>query len=171
MVSTFIMPVFFALSGYVYKKANGFSDYRTKMIKRIFSLIIPYVLFSIAYVMMQHVSPGNLIHTVYSWSSLLWIFAQPISYLWYIYALVLIYALSGIFDLFDLSVQKQFIISFLLFIIASLVVLPYFLKIVFTWLITFDTGRILKEYQYLYNNKFGLAAAALLVVTWWDSFI
>ena len=166
-VATFIMPVFFALSGYVYKKAICFSDYKTKMGKRVYSLIIPYILFSLAYVVMQHVSPGSSTHAVNPWSSLLCIFAQPISYLWYIYALVLIYALSGLFDLIDLSVKKQMIVSLFLFTIASLVNLPYFLKVVFTWLVTFESGRILKERMSIYNNNlYFLAAAALLIIAW-----
>lgn len=84
VIATFIMPVFFALSGIVYKDIKNLTEYKLKMLKRILSLVVPYVVFSVAYVFMQNISPGSSNHAVYPWSSLLTIFIHPISYLWYI---------------------------------------------------------------------------------------
>ena len=166
LIATFIMPVFFALSGYVYKEAIHFSEYKSKMVKRIISLAIPYILFSVLYVIMQHISPGSSNHAIYSWSSIMWIFAHPISYLWYIYALVMIYALSGLFDLCSLSVEKQFIISFFLFNLSVFVDLPYFLEITFRWIVTFDFGRILKKYTALYQKNNAIVACVVMLMAW-----
>lgn len=166
VIATFIMPVFFALSGFVYKEIHSLSAYRQKIIKRIISLFIPYVAFSLAYVTMQHVSPGSSNHEIYSWSSLLWIFYNPISYLWYIHTLVLIYLLSGIFDLFHISIEKQFIISLVLFLIANSFKLPYFLELLFLWLVTFDFGRILRTNAKFYNQRSGIYAGILICIAW-----
>ena len=99
LLATFIMPVFFALSGLVYKEVKNRDEYGKNMLKRIVSLAVPYIIFSAAYVFMQNLSPESSTHAVHPWSDLLGIFAHPISYLWYIYALVLIYILSGFLDL------------------------------------------------------------------------
>ena len=166
IVSTFIMPVFLALSGYVYKPVTDFTEYKSKTLKRIISLAIPYVIFSVAYVMMQHVSPGSANHAVQPWSSLLWIFAYPISYLWYIYTLVLIYMLSGFLDLCRLSVELQLIVSFFLFIIASYMKLPFFMVLLFTWTVAFCFGRMLRKYRKIYGKQIGLVAGVIMLVSW-----
>lgn len=166
IVSTFIMPVFFALSGYVYKPVADVSEYMEKMVKRIISLAIPYVVFSVAYVIMQHMSPGSSNHAVQAWSSLLWIFAYPIAYLWYIYTLVLIYMLSGLLDLCHLNVELQLIIGLFLFIIASFMKLPFFMVLLFTWLVTFSFGRLLRKHRVLMGKQAGLAAGIIMFVAW-----
>lgn len=166
IIATFIMPVFFALSGLVYREVTCWNEYRKKMIKRIISLGIPYIVFSAIYVFMQSFSPGNVTGTVHSWHNLLLIFMQPISYLWYLYALVLIYLLSGCLDLCKMRVEGQFTISLFLFFIAALIELPVFLYMLFTWTATFNLGRLLKKYQGFYQTKYFMAAFFIMVISW-----
>lgn len=166
IIGTFIMPVFFALSGLVYKKISTWHEYLTQMSKRAVSLAIPYIVFSVAYVFMQNLSPGSSTHAVHSWTSMLSIFSQPISYLWYIYTLVLIYFLSGFFDLCKLSVKTQFVISFVLFITAASISLPGFIKLMFTWTLPFISGRLLKEYSSLFNAKYISGISLVLIAAW-----
>ena len=167
IVATFIMPVFFALSGFVYQEATSWPEYKKKMLKRIASLGLPYIVFSLTYVFMQNLSPGNVTGGVYSWFSLLLIFSHPISYLWYLYALVLIYLFSGWLDLCKIKVEVQFIISLVLFLIASSIIeLPMFLHMLFTWTITFNLGRLMKKYRNLFQVKWFMAMLAIMLVSW-----
>lgn len=79
------------------------------MLKRIVTLIVPYIIFSIAFVILQHLS--GKVNSLYSYSSLLLIWKEPISYLWYIYALALVYFFCGILDLLNMSVEYQLLLG------------------------------------------------------------
>ncbi len=166
LLATFIMPVFFALSGLVYKEVKNRDEYGKNMLKRIVSLAVPYIIFSAAYVFMQNLSPESSTHAVHPWSDLLGIFAHPISYLWYIYALVLIYILSGFLDLCKFNVQVQFGISLILFVAASLIEFPAFLHFMFTWAVTFNFGRLIKEHKTFSYNKSFIAALTIMLISW-----
>lgn len=165
-LSTFIMPVFFALSGLVYKEISNWTEYKKNMLKRIVSLVIPYIIFSAAYVFMQNLSPGSSSHAVHSWSSLLYIFTTPISYLWYIYTLVLIYLFCGVLDLCKVNISAQFGISLVLFIIISFIKVPTFLYLIFTWTVTFNLGRLLIKHQNLCQDKWVIISFIVMVVSW-----
>ena len=84
----FIMPVFFALSGFLYRSPNNLNEYLRMIRKKGIGLLLPYVIFSIIYVTLQHFSKVN---HLFSWDSLFTIFIEPISYLWFLYALFLVF--------------------------------------------------------------------------------
>lgn len=166
LIGTFIMPVFFALSGFVYKEVENWNQYKVKMIRRIASLIVPYIIFSFLYVFMQNISPGSSIYAIHHWDSLLRIFIQPISYLWYIYALVAIYLLAGILDMCKMGAKAQIVFSVLLFLIASYITLPPFMSLMFTWNITFVMGRLLKKNKNMYQGHWCILSLIVMSISW-----
>lgn len=166
LIGTFIMPVFFALSGFVYKEVENWNQYKVKMIKRIASLIVPYIIFSFLYVFLQNISPGSSTHAIHHWDSLLRIFIQPISYLWYIYALVAIYLLAGILDMCKMGAKAKIVFSVLLFLIASYITLPPFISLMFTWNITFVMGRLLKKNKNMYQGNWCILSLIVISISW-----
>lgn len=75
------MPVFFSLSGYLFKKPDDFKRYYLVIEKKAFNLLVPYVVFSIIYILMNQVGGKD---NIYTWKSLLNIYRTPISYLWFL---------------------------------------------------------------------------------------
>lgn len=161
LIFTFIMPVFFALSGYLYKSPANFSSYIASLRKKAISLFIPYILFSIIYVVLQHFSSD--VHNIRGWSSLLKIYEQPISYLWFLYALFFVFVLAGLLSLLKIKPLLQLIIYFCLFVISQLYQFPSFLNLAFAWTICFYLGSFLKDnLQYL--NKLVVILLVLLII-------
>ena len=110
----FIMPVFFSLSGYLYKAPRTFHEYVIMLKKKAWNLLIPYVVFSIIYVLMNQIGDKS---SEYTWRSLLHIYAMPISYLWFLYILFFIFVLVGALSLIRISINYQ-ICGYLLAFIA-----------------------------------------------------
>ncbi|MFR8086404.1 MAG: acyltransferase family protein, partial [Leuconostoc gelidum] len=82
LLFTIVMPIFFALSGYVYKPVQNGQEFFKKTRNKLFRLGMPYIIFSIIYVVLQHISPG--VHSLNSWHDLLQIYVMPVGYLWYL---------------------------------------------------------------------------------------
>lgn len=148
LIFTFIMPVFFALSGYLYNTKRGFSEFSRQIFSKLSGLGIPYVLFSFIYVLLQHVSSSG-VHNLIGWNRLLEISWKPIGYLWFLYVLFFVFVLVGIIDQFRLSIKFQILIYVTLFLTAQIINLPYIFDSTFTWTIPFLCGRLYK------NNCFG----------------
>jgi len=53
LLFTIVMPIFFALSGYVYKPIQSGQQFFEKTKNKFWGLGIPYIVFSIIYVMLQ----------------------------------------------------------------------------------------------------------------------
>lgn len=103
-INTFIMPLFFAVSGFLYKKIKDVHEYFIMLYKKIMSLLIPYFIFSIIFI---YHSKNIFIN---SWK-------QPYEYLWFLYALFFIFVIVGILDLLKIS----FIIQLIIYIICELI--------------------------------------------------
>lgn len=67
------------------------------MKKKFIALFIPYLFFSISYVVLQSFSSD--VNTRYTFTSVLNIYRTPISYLWYLYVLFFIFLTVSIMDL------------------------------------------------------------------------
>lgn len=151
IILTFIMPVFFALSGYLYHPKSGFKNYSMNILKKAINLLFPYIVFSVFYVLLQHV--GNSVHNLYPWNSLLYIYKTPIGYLWFLCTLFLIFVLVGFFDLLHVNIYIQGGIYFLLFFVSQFVTLPYYLAQTFTWTICFYMGYLIKNIKIENKSK------------------
>jgi fucose 4-O-acetylase-like acetyltransferase len=94
----YIMPVFFAISGYLFRPSKNLNRYLAGMYRKFLALGIPYVVFSVIYVVLQNFSSGD-VHDKYTWADLGHILVQPVGYLWYLYAYFFILALFGLLTL------------------------------------------------------------------------
>lgn len=162
IIFTFVMPVFFALSGYLYRRPQNLGSYLKNIKKKFISLFFPYVIFSVVYVILQHFS--NSVHKLYSWTSLLNIFSQPISYLWFLYALFFIFAFTGALDLIKVNEYVQLFIYFFLYLLSQFIQLPYFLEATFTWTICFYLGYLLKDRVRLISKWTFLFLLSVIIV-------
>ncbi|MDK7183977.1 acyltransferase family protein [Lacticaseibacillus rhamnosus] len=160
---TVVMPVFFALSGFVYRTINAKTDIIYSIRTKFLNLGVPYVVFSIIYVVLQHFS--TKVNTLYTGKDLLFIFANPIGYLWFLYALFLIFLVVYSFDFFHVPITAQLFVSIFLFMIGQFISLPHFFSLTFTWLICFEIGRLLKTHSRLYIDKNLLLIFAFLFIT------
>lgn len=156
------MPVFFALSGYLFKKIDSWKEYAKFIKKKAINLLIPYVIFSIIYVVFQHIGEARDLQT---WDKLLNIWYQPISYLWFLYALFLIFAVVGIFSVWHVSVKMQAIIYLVFCIITQLVKIPGWLNFPLTWMFFFYIGVLCKNYKLsIIRKKIAIASLLLSIV-------
>ena len=69
-------------------------------------------------------------------------------------------------DLCKFNVQVQFGISLILFVAASLIEFPTFLHFMFTWAVTFNFGRLIKEHKTFSYNKSFIAALTIMLISW-----
>lgn len=162
IIFTFVMPVFFALSGYLYRTPQKFGSYLKSIKKKFISLFFPYVIFSVVYVILQHFSSS--VHKLYSWTSLLNIFSQPISYLWFLYTLFFIFVLTGILDLIKVNQYVQLFIYFILYLLSQFIQLPYFMEATFTWTICFYLGYLLKDKIRLISKLTFLFSLSVIII-------
>lgn len=142
---TVVMPVFFALSGYVYRPPRDSRAYLISIGKKLVNLGVPYVIFSIIYVCLQHGT--SAVHHLNSWQDLAHIYAQPIGYLWYLYVLFFVYVLVGFLSLLRMTMLLQSVIYclFLWLAVTYTAAFPDALAGVFMWTSSFYIGYIFKQ--------------------------
>lgn len=120
---------------------NGTHKYFRNLGKKAINLFIPYIVFSVIYVVLQHLSRN--VNTLYSWNSLLFIFEEPIGYLWFLYILFFVFVLVGLLDLLKINMYLQGFVYLLLFVVSQYIALPYVLSRTFTWTICFYIGFLI----------------------------
>lgn len=126
--------------------------------------MIPYISFSIIYVILQHF--GGNVHNLNSWKSLETLYAQPIGYMWFLYVLFFIFCLAGLMGILQMSLNQQLIISLILFIVSQMLTLPYFLSGTFTWIICFILGSLFRENKKYLSNWVIFIMSVILIVSW-----
>lgn len=164
IVFTFIMPVFFALSGYLYKPTHDWKKIRTNILKKFVSLSVPYFIFSAIYVFLQHFSSGS-VHNLYSWKSALMSWWQPIGYLWFLFALFFIFVLVSILDGIRLPFVWQLCVYMVLFFVAQYLSLPYIFSGTFTWCLTFYLGFMYRQYRIMSSSWIVYISLVLFVLS------
>ncbi|MGN0290078.1 MAG: acyltransferase family protein, partial [Lachnospiraceae bacterium] len=106
VLSLYHVPTFFSISGYLYQKFNAgnFSKwnhgkiilgYKNFILKKVISLGIPYLLFSITYIFLSSFLANDM-HTYYSIESILYLFKEPVAQYWYLHTLLLIFLIAPI---------------------------------------------------------------------------
>lgn len=97
-INTFIMPCFFAISGYLYRRVHSFKSYGMLWYKKVVGLVFPYVWFSLIMDWVLHIK--NIWGFIY----------QPTAYLWFLPALFLIFIIVGTLDLIHIPVFVQLLL-------------------------------------------------------------
>lgn len=166
LIGIFIMPLFFSLSGYLYRSLTDWEIFKKKTLKRLISYGVPYVLFSFLYVLMVNLAPGGAVHNNRTWGSLLLIWYQPVSFNWFLYALFFIELIIGMLEVMKIDFKYITGLAVILFIISQLVSLPSGVHYTFAWMIVFLLGQILRKYEFLYkHNKYAILFSVVLVLS------
>lgn len=155
----FVMPIFFTMSGYLFKRQNTVKKYLLYIRKKAINLLVPYIIFSIIYVMLQQVGGNNLAHK-HTIDSLLLIWYKPIGYLWFLYVLFFVFILVGLLSYIGIRLQYQFVIYILGYILVSKIPLDLTIFQTFGDAAFFITGALFKKYirkfELKKNNLFWL---------------
>ncbi|MDE3750535.1 acyltransferase family protein [Pediococcus pentosaceus] len=147
LVYVFHMPVFFALSGYFFKIVDSKNDFIEVFKKKIISLGIPYVAFSLVMLCVKRIGGGSVRRPV-DIMTFLNIYKQPIDHLWFLYALFGIYIYMSFLSLYIKNNKILLLVSLLGYGIATLFPTNiYIVQRVLTWSPMFILGRVLRNIQ------------------------
>ncbi len=135
-MGTIVMSYFFAVTGFLLFNNLTFSSYKRKIHKRIFSLLVPYILWQII-IVIKLIIQGNYNFSLVPFLKQTFLFmAWPIDgALWYVYAVFIIAVLSPILLLFFKNKRIGFgalVIIFILLNARGTFTNPYIVKII-TW--------------------------------------
>lgn len=149
-IYTFHMPLFFALSGYLYSykhRSINLVNLKPFLVKKILNLGIPYLVFSFAFGLAYVRLSSNTYHTL-KINDLYNVPFKPILQYWFIYALLFIFILVAFLDL----IIKDSIKVFIILIIGKLVVtylnisVPFIL-LAFNYGMYFYFGKVIQIYS------------------------
>lgn len=142
-----IMPIFFAMSGYLFKVPTTINEYLHLLKKKLIVLGIPYLVFSILLVIFSEFLKMH-IEGVNGILSLSLIPIYPISYLWFLYALFFCFMVVGYLQLIGVNRFIQYFI-YITFALISIKVpttnISYYLISNFSWILCFYIGFEVKE--------------------------
>ncbi|MGU9954182.1 acyltransferase family protein [Limosilactobacillus fermentum] len=161
----FIMPVFFALSGYLFKPVKNFNEYKLITIKKCVTLGIPYIVFSLLLYGIS-LATGMHIDGINGLLSLVFIFIKPFSYLWFLLALLYIFIFVNFCFLIKISIRAQIAICFVLGFIQTLIFsngdcMSQF----FIWSLCFYIGFLLKKFNLLNRMNTKIVFNLLVVIS------
>ena len=98
VINLFIMPCFFAISGFLYHRVRSWQQYKTVWSKKGVGLMVPYLIFSV----ILHV----YMHSPDPWWSIGY---QPIFLMWFLYALFFIFIIVSTLDWLRVSPRFQLV--------------------------------------------------------------
>lgn len=164
----FVMPVFFAISGYLFKPSTDWRQYITGLGKKLVMLGVPYVVFSVVYVILQNLS-SSTVHDRYAIGDLLYIGIKPVGYLWYLYVYFFILVLFGALTLVIKRKTVLLVVYTVLFALAILGFLPtlYAINQTVLWGATFLVGYLLRsKLQRGQMAVLGVVSLGLIIALW-----
>ncbi|MBQ9314237.1 MAG: acyltransferase family protein [Clostridia bacterium] len=141
----FHMPLFFFISGYLLDINKNKKDKKERITEKLISYGIPYIIFSIIYFLLK-IFTSQVVNTRLSIKDILLIPIIPISFMWYLYAVMIMAILAIVFT--DVKQRKVlFVISFALkFVTDILLNDASFSSSIFKELIIFDIAKNLLWY-------------------------
>lgn len=158
---TYVMPVFFAMSGYVYKPVQTWHQFFKKNGQRLISLGVPYIAFNVVIYIVKLFGNDKL-----TFLDLLNIWNQPIAYTWYLFALFGIYVLVDFYHLVGLPLWLQIILG-----VATLTLVSFntihvgLLSQAFRWVLPFILGIAIKEYAILNRKYLTVLATGIFIIS------
>lgn len=150
-----IMPIFFAMSGYLFKAPNNKEAYLKMIKKKLLTLGIPYLFFSIFLFLMSSFLKID-VKGVNGTVSLIKIPIYPISYLWFLNALFFCFAIVGILEWKKVNSVIQFCVYAIITIISFYISdtnLWYYWISNFSWILCFYIGFQLKTKKIQISNS------------------
>lgn len=145
MVYVIHMPVFFALSDYFFKFASDKNAYFRMIFKKILTLGIPYVAFSIIMFLLKSIG-GDTVRNPTSIMTLVNIYREPIDHLWFLYTLFGVFVYIGLLSIFIKNVDILLLISLIGYVLINTYPTDIFLiQRVLTWSPVFVLGLKLRN--------------------------
>lgn len=144
-----IMPVFFALSGFLYKPTIDFKSFKNRIIKKVISLLGPYIFFSLLFIVLSIIT-DSVVQGADGILSLLDMLYAPFGYLWYLYVLFFIFIIVDVMYILSVPELFQFLLYFVLCVIGMTIDEDSISKIL-TWLFFFYLGYLLRQRAYIFS--------------------
>lgn len=144
-----IMPVFFAISGFLYKPSRNLNDIKIKLQRKFVSLFFPYLIISLIYILMSLFS-GNTVQGANGINSIFTIWYSPLGSLWYLYVLLAIFIISDILIFFIKTIQHE-ITLLIVCMLTGLLIQESVVSKTLTFLVCFHFGYLIKKYSMLYK--------------------
>lgn len=151
--SIFMMPVFFAISGYLYKSVKSNTDFIQLIYKKISSFVIPYLFFTI--IIFYFYKWKLIYHSTWNPNIFSIFFVSKFTYLWFLYVLFIIFIFVGSINFFFTC--KNLLTRILLIILMAflLIGIYYFGTIGFLLcIICFIIGHLLNHFKFFYNKNY-----------------
>ncbi|MFC6179771.1 acyltransferase family protein [Lactiplantibacillus daowaiensis] len=162
------MPIFFAISGFVYSLRNNHLKAQELLvfnIRKLIGLGIPYVLFSIVYWGLKAVGKGTARVSI-PFSSLLEIYKSPIEILWFLYTLFFVFLFVSVLD--SLIINPNVVMLILIIGFLSVTFFPTNIVCIqqtFMWTLFFYFGKQLHlHFKLITSNMTRWLSGAFVVV-------
>lgn len=177
MLYLFHIPVFFALSGFLFRPLNSISNYPNDVKNKLIILGMPYLFYNIMQFTLQSLG-GSTVRNAASISDLLNIYKTPISVSWYLYVYFFILITVMLLSTFIKNKHILLAVSAVAFVVSmTLPIDVYIIQKLLLWTLFFVIGYYLNNERILKfikeNSKVVIAISLVLIVvfmfTWWNS--
>lgn len=163
MLYVFHMPVFFSLSGMLFKPLTNFSGWLNYLKKKSISLLVPYVFFCFIWFLTSGLA-GSAARNHFGLMELLKIPLRPIAISWFLYILWIISAVYSFLSIY-LSKEQLLGLSFLLFLISLFFPVDnYLLQRTMSFGVCFILGYYLKDKEWVRDSRLFLVNLALFFI-------
>ena len=162
----FHIPVFFLLSGYLFKPLNSWKEFFNEVIKKLIILGIPYVFYSVTQFILQKIG-GDSVRDAATFYDLLNIWRIPYGVAWYLFTL---WWISLIFGMISIKIKNHiilFIISFILLISNFMLNFDnYLMNKITLWSSFYILGYVLRKSKIIekYKVALGIISGVVLIV-------
>jgi fucose 4-O-acetylase-like acetyltransferase len=167
--TTFLMPLFFMMSGALYskeKKLSSLNEYTGLLQKKFIRLGVPYFIFSLIQGLMR-LTFNNQANVSFSASKLLLIPFQPFDHFWFLYALLLVFCLIPLLELYIRNDRLILLLLLGLNLLSTVFNIQWSIGYFFINGIYFYFGTVLyRHYKHLLTHSaFLFAMSVLYLVT------
>lgn len=173
----FHIPVFFALSGFLFRPLNSITDYLKDVRVKLIVLGIPYLFYNIMQFSLQSLG-GSTVRKAASIEDLINIYKAPLSVSWYLYVYFFMLIIVALFSIYIKNKYVLLGISLVAFIIA--ITQPseiYLLQKILLWTLFFVIGYCFNDVRILQFLKGKILLITLLsvicivffMIIWWNS--
>ncbi|MGL4875106.1 MAG: acyltransferase family protein [Clostridium sp.] len=147
-IYSFHMPLFFIISGYLYKKTwqiKNIQNLKVRIINKFIALGIPYIIFSLAFGISKVIMSGDT-NSELTIKDILKIPIHPIGPYWFLYALMGLFILVPILEYSKLNTKIILLIALSLTILSNIFTIKIvFISTTFQNILYFYIGCILFE--------------------------
>lgn len=162
-----IMPIFLALSGYLYKASFDRTHFALQIKNKAWNLLWPSVLFSFIYVILQNFGGGS-VHEGHQWSALLKMGWEPIGYLWFLETLFLIWLLISVLFRLKVPLVGQTLIYIGMLLLGWQIRGPLILTDVCVWILFFFLGYLIRKFSdQMLQPGIVVISMILVLFTWY----